>query len=123
MICHNISPWGIPPVIKRGTVMENELKKCDEAKDKELEMQQYFGGLTRYTEKGITIFMDGKPSGPEEWEKLFEVREDGMFYMGDYVQSENGGLKEIRFDKVYLCEKDLLKEKDRKKRKENKKDE
>ena len=65
------------------------------------EMTRYLNGLKRYTEKGIPIYMDGKLSGQREWEKLFEVREDGMFYMGDYVQAEGGGLKEIRFDKVY----------------------
>ena len=63
------------------------------------EMTRYLNGLKRYTEKGIPIYMDGKLSGQREWEKLFEVREDGMFYMGDYVQAEGGGLKEIRFDK------------------------
>ena len=68
------------------------------------EMTRYLNGLKRYTEKGIPIYMDGKLSGQREWEKLFEVREDGMFYMGDYVQAEGGGLKEIRFDKVYLSE-------------------
>ena len=62
------------------------------------EMTRYLNGLKRYTEKGIPIYMDGK---------LFEVREDGMFYMGDYVQAEGGGLKEIRFDKVYLSEADI----------------
>ena len=67
----------------------------------------YLNGLKRYTEKGIPIYMDGKLSGQREWEKLFEVREDGMFYMGDYVQAEGGGLKEIRFDKVYLSEADI----------------
>ena len=46
-------------------------------------------------------------SFPVREEKLFEVREDGMFYMGDYVQAEGGGLKEIRFDKVYLSEADI----------------
>ena len=53
------------------------------------EMTRYLNGLKRYREK------------------LFEVREDGMFYMGDYVQAEGGGLKEIRFDKVYLSEADI----------------
>ena len=62
------------------------------------EMTRYLNGLKRYTEKGIPIYMDGKLSGQREWEKLFEVREDGMFYMG---------LKEIRFDKVYLSEADI----------------
>ena len=71
------------------------------------EMARYLNGLRRYTEKGIPIYMDGKISSQRDWEKLFEVREDGMFYMGDYVQAEEGGLKEIRFDKVYLSEADL----------------
>ena len=44
-----------------------------------------------------------------EWEKLFEIRDDNMFYMGDYVQAESGGLKEVRFDKVYLSREDLKK--------------
>lgn len=103
--------------------MENEIKKSDEAKEKEQEKQRYFGGLARYTEKGIKIYMDGKLSGPDEWEKLFEVREDGLFYMGDYVQSETGELKEIRFDKVYLSENDLQKGKNRKREKKEREDE
>ena len=57
-----------------------------------------------------------KLSGQREWEKLFEVREDGMFYMGDYVQAEGGGLKEIRFDKVYLSEADIMETKGRRRR-------
>ena len=67
----------------------------------------YEYGNSKWNEKGIPIYMDGKLSGQREWEKLFEVREDGMFYMGDYVQAEGGGLKEIRFDKVYLSEADI----------------
>ena len=50
----------------------------------------------------------GSPA-PPEWEKLFEIRDDNMFYMGDYVQAESGGLKEVRFDKVYLSREDLKK--------------
>ena len=69
--------------------------------EKDLAKYQYLGGLKRLTEKGIPIYMDGHISGPPDWEKLFEIREDNMFYMGDYVQAETGGLKEIRFDKVY----------------------
>ena len=80
------------------------------------EMTRYLNGLKRYTEKGIPIYMDGKLSGQREWEKLFEVREDGMFYMGDYVQAEGGGLKEIRFDKVYLSEADITETKGRRRR-------
>lgn len=69
------------------------------------DMRRYINGLIRYMEKGIPVYMDGRLSEPEDWEKLFEVREDGMFYMGDYVQTETGELKEIRFDCVYLTDK------------------
>mgnify|MGYP007090972803 CR=1 FL=1 len=85
------------------------------------EMTRYLNGLKRYTEKGIPIYMDGKLSGQREWEKLFEVREDGMFYMGDYepflyYKPKGGGLKEIRFDKVYLSEADIMETKGRRRR-------
>ena len=39
--------------------------------------------------------MDGRVSGPPEWEKLFEIRDDNMFYIGDYVQAEYEELKEV----------------------------
>ncbi len=75
------------------------------------ERKQYLDGLKRYRERGIPIYMDGQISNPKDWERLFEVREDGMFYMGDYVQADAGGLKEIRFDKVYASEEDVRPEK------------
>ena len=60
------------------------------------EMTRYLNGLKRYTEKGIPIYMDGKLSGQREWEKLFEVREDGMFYMGDYVYLSEADITETK---------------------------
>ena len=77
-----------------------ETKKEEASKDtnKETEKEKYLNGLKRYTERGIPIYVD--------WERLFGPCEDGMFYMGDYVQAEGGGLKEIRFDKVYLYERE-----------------
>lgn len=81
------------------------------------ERKQYLDGLKRYREKGIPIYIDGQISNPEDWEKLFEVREDGMFYMGDYVQADAGELKEIRFDRVYAKEEDVRPEKLQKKEK------
>lgn len=84
----------------------------------EEEKQQFMGGLKRLTDKGVPIYVDGKESfGPLDWERLFEVREDKMFYMGDYVQSETGVLKEVRFDKVYLSDTDVHAEKKNKKEK------
>ncbi len=83
--------------------------------EKDLAKYQYLGGLKRLTEKGIPIYMDGHISGPPDWEKLFEIREDNMFYMGDYVQAETGGLKEIRFDKVYHSSEEVTGQKNKKK--------
>lgn len=101
-----MSQWSLlfssPPVPHKGETMAKERSAGDAAERKQKERKQYLGGLSRYAERGIPVYMDGKLSGEEDWERLFEVREDGMFYMGDYVQAEGGGLKEIRFDRVYL---------------------
>lgn len=89
-------------------------------------IETYLEGLKKYKERGIPILIDGKEAESPEWQKLFQVCEDGSFYMGDYVLTEvsageAGGpeetgvagvtgaagegrrqrLKEIRFDKVY----------------------
>lgn len=81
----------------------------------------YIEGLRRYQKQGVRIFIDGEEAGEGLWERLFEVQEDGGFYMGDYILEEDrterglvaekrelygrrrgkGKLKEIRFDKVY----------------------
>ena len=68
------------------------------------EIQRFLDGLARYTQRGIPIYMEGKPSTRDDWMKLFEVREDGRFYMGDYIGIENGRLQAINFDCVYSGE-------------------
>lgn len=65
---------------------------------------RFLKGLKRYPQKGVPVYIDNEIPGPDDWEKLVAVREDNLFYMGDYVQADGGGLKEIRFDKVYLGE-------------------
>ena len=55
----------------------------------------------RYKSKGIQILIDGRECRPEEYRKLCEFREDGSFYMADYVGAETGVLTEIHFDRVY----------------------
>ena len=47
--------------------------------------QIYVEGLKRYQKRGIRVLIDGKDACEETWGKLFEVREDGSFYMGDYI--------------------------------------
>lgn len=67
-----------------------------------MEKNVYVEGLKKYQSRGVNIYVDGKESGPEDWEKMFQVHEDGSFYMGDYILAEEKQLKEIRFDKVHL---------------------
>ncbi|MFR1833274.1 MAG: hypothetical protein ACLSX5_08960 [Lachnospiraceae bacterium] len=74
----------------------------DEESEKVHQQQRYLEGLRRYYSKGIPIYIDGKLSTEAEWRRIFETREDGGFYMGDYVGAEEGCLKEIRFDRIYL---------------------
>lgn len=64
----------------------------------------YLDGLRRYKSRGVRILVDGVECPEQDWSRIFELQEDGGFYMGDYVGAERGCLEEIRFDKVYLCE-------------------
>lgn len=58
-------------------------------------------GIERYKKKGIPVLIDDGEFKEEDYEKLIEVREDGSFYMGDFIETESGRLVEIHFDKVY----------------------
>lgn len=76
--------------------------KNEEWERRKREQQLIFlEGLFRYREKGIPILIDGRECAPEEYQKIFDLREDGSFYMGDYISTEAGILTEIRFDRVY----------------------
>ena len=68
---------------------------------KELQ-KTYLDGLKRYHDRGITILIDGEECPESDWGRIFELGEDGGFYMGDYVGADQGCLKEILFYKVYL---------------------
>ena len=72
--------------------------------DRKKHQRTYLDGLKRYKNQGVRITIDGVECPEKEWEKIFEMGEDGGFYMGDYVGAEQGCLKEIRFDKVYLSD-------------------
>lgn len=65
------------------------------------EQRQYMDGLKRYESKGIPIYIDGAIAQAKDGPKIFQVREDGAFYMCDYIGGEGGTLKEIHFDRVY----------------------
>lgn len=72
--------------------------------DRKKLQKTYLDGLRRYKCRGIPIIIDGEECPEKDWERIFEMSEDGGFYMGDYVGAEQGCLQEIRFDKVYLCD-------------------
>ena len=75
---------------------EERIRRAAEKEEKE----RFIDGLKRYPEKGVQVYIDGKPAGPYDWEKLTMLREDNRFYMGDFIEDESG-LREIRFDMVY----------------------
>ena len=66
-----------------------------EYKKKPLSLTEQVGKLAV---RGLII--DDEELAESEWGKIFEVQEDGSFYMSDYVGAEAGCLTEIRFDKV-----------------------
>lgn len=51
----------------------------------------YLEGLRRYRERGVRILLDGKEVEDSRWNVIFEVREDGSFYMGDYILEDEHG--------------------------------
>ena len=65
------------------------------------QQMNYLDGLRRFRDKGVSVLVDGMECLEEEWSRIFETGEDGGFYMGDFICSEQGSLKEIRFDRVY----------------------
>lgn len=76
--------------------MKSKKKQLDEKARK-----VYLEGLKKYEDKGIPLYIDDEPAKAKDLERIFEIQEDGSFYMGDYVGADSGKLKEIRFDKVY----------------------
>lgn len=51
----------------------------------------YLEGLKRYQERGVRILVDGEETDASRWDVIFEVREDGSFYMGDYILEDEAG--------------------------------
>ncbi len=82
--------------------MRDKNLRAEQRKRREQEeKRRYLDGIKRYQSVGVTVLVDGKEPGPGELERIVEVREDGAFYMGDYITDEAGKLVEIHFDKVY----------------------
>ncbi|MEY8354444.1 hypothetical protein AALB39_13965 [Lachnospiraceae bacterium 54-53] len=77
-------------------------KQAEDLEEDYAKKRQYLAGLKKYRDQGITILIDGEEAPEEDWNKIFEVREDNCFYMADYIpDKKTGKLQEIRFDRVY----------------------
>lgn len=75
----------------------NSVTEKEEASEK-----NYLEGLKKYQSQGVNILIDGRELPEQDWKVLFELREDDLFYMADYVpDEETGRIREIRFDRVY----------------------
>jgi hypothetical protein len=63
--------------------------------------RSYIGGLHRYRNKGVKIFVDGVED-ERCWHKIVRVCDSALwYYMGDFIVDPSTGiLKEIRFDKI-----------------------
>lgn len=82
--------------------MKDKVTRLEQRRKREQEeKRRYLEGIKRFQSVGVTVLVDGKEPGPNGLERIVEVREDGAFYMGDYIADENGKLVEIHFDKVY----------------------
>lgn len=55
--------------------------------------------LSQFVQKGVVLYLEGRLSTPEEVAECYCVNEDSI-YMADYVLSEGGSLKEVRYDKI-----------------------
>ena len=70
------------------------MKKYEKAEEKRKreaeEKRRYLEGIKRFQKVGVTVLVDGKEPGPQDLEKIVEIREDGeIFLTGDvgYVGS------------------------------------
>mgnify|MGYP003235043954 FL=1 len=53
--------------------------------------------LETYQTEGIPLWLNGKPSTPEEIVRACMIEEEGT-YMRDYVQNERGKVERLEFD-------------------------
>lgn len=65
-------------------------------KDDEIEFKEH---LKKISGQGVNLYLEGKPSSPDEIASRFFVCEDAV-YMPDYIVDENGRLTQVRYDKV-----------------------
>lgn len=64
--------------------------------------KRYLKNLRKFHKQGVRVLIDGREETENNWNRLFRVSDDGGFYMADFVEETEGGVREIRFDRVRL---------------------
>ena len=79
-------------------------KESPEAAKRKAELlcKRYLAGLRRYKEHGVKVLIDGREVPEKNWPRIFRIAEDGGFYMADFVAEPEGGVREIRFDRINI---------------------
>lgn len=70
--------------------------------DSRRRQQAFIKILKEYQEQGGRILMDGAEASQSDWERIFQMGEDGGCYMGDFTGITSGEVDEIHFNKAYL---------------------
>lgn len=63
--------------------------------------QEMYDELNRYEKHGITLKMEGELASPTQIIQAYMVREN-VQYMRDYILDDEGNLKELNFNPVFL---------------------
>lgn len=59
--------------------------------------KDYLDGLKRFKKRGIPIIIDGKECREADWTRIFDVGEDGAFYMETMSVPIKAGFKRDPF--------------------------
>ena len=68
--------------------MQGDMEKQNRRKE-----QEYIKGLKRYEQKGIPVYIDGKKPEEEDWEKIFQIQEDGSLFLKSALPGRKNRIK------------------------------
>lgn len=60
----------------------------------------FLAGMKRYRDQGVSIVIAGEEPDESAWQDFFAVREDGGFYMADYIFEDVESGEEPESEKI-----------------------
>ena len=87
--------------LDRKILRVHQYGKAEKCMSKEKESSPLGRELETYQTEGIPLWLNGKPSTPEEIVHACMIEEEGT-YMRDYVQNERGKVERLEFDLIKL---------------------